>query len=167
MCKRWIWIGKHCRPWLDCSFMSCLICVYTVCSDLFVPLYRILIGFVNHKALLLPLQYRLSLSWGNPTGSHVSVGKTQTSAGTNCSWSFKGNGKQVHPYVFLVFKMRISLERKEFLKCILNRGQLIKERICFFGSKFFPLRIDLLLKVLSGKRRKSQNMFHLKKKKGW
>ena len=29
-----------------------------------------------------------------------------------------------------------------FLTSFLNWGQLLKERICFFGSKFFPSRVD-------------------------
>ena len=44
---RWLICSKQCRPWSDCSFKCCLICVYTVCSCLSVPKLRIFMVFIQ------------------------------------------------------------------------------------------------------------------------
>ena len=47
----------------------------------------------------------------------------------------------------------------KFFVTLLNGGQLLKERICPSGSKFFSVREDLILERLHGPNRKSQKLF--------
>ena len=49
---------------------------------------------------------------------------------------------------------------------VLNMGQLLKERICSYRSKFFPLQVDHFRKILLSRytNRKSQKLFPFAKK---
>ena len=59
--------GIECRTWSDSSFWSSLIWVCTVCSDLLVPIFRI---------LLVVLIYTTSTAVSLAPPSHMSVSKT-------------------------------------------------------------------------------------------
>ena len=56
----------------------------------------------------------------------------------------------------------LSEESAPISAMLLNRGQLLKERICSYRSKFFPVRVDPILKsYLTGIQRNKQEFIQV------